>query len=158
MELNRFDIECLIHTKELKRVGLRNEDRVRDTFETSHDVGTKVVDGTDEIFVPHQHVGHEVAENDGADPGTNEALNSLLRRQLDQLGATKSDSADVGKDVVRDYQRCRKEEPDHALEDVVHHEVRLDDNQVQRHVSPSELSKLEAVVSLLKRPNEEDEA
>ena len=85
-------------------------------------------------------------------------FNSLLGADLDQLCASKSDTADVREDIVRDDQADRQEEPDHALEDVVHDEVRLHDNQVESHVSPSELSELKLVVTLLKRANEEHEA
>lgn len=85
-------------------------------------------------------------------------FNSLLGADLDQLCAAESDTADVRKDIVGDDQADRQEEPDHALENVVHDEVRLHDNQVESHVSPSELSELELVVTLLERTNEEDEA
>lgn len=85
-------------------------------------------------------------------------FNSLLGTDLDQLCATKSDTTDVGKDIVGDDQADRQEEPDHAFKDVVHDKVRLHDNQVESHVSPGELSELELVVTLLKRTDEEDEA
>jgi hypothetical protein len=85
-------------------------------------------------------------------------FNSLLGADLDQLCATKSDTADVCKDVIGDDQADWQEEPDHALEDVVHDEVGLNDNQVESHVSPSKLSELELVVTLLERANEKDEA
>lgn len=85
-------------------------------------------------------------------------FNSLLGADLDQLCAAESDTADVRKDIVGDDQADRQEEPDHALENVVHDEVRLHDNQVESHVSRSELSELELVVTLLERTNEEDEA
>jgi hypothetical protein len=87
-----------------------------------------------------------------------QTFNGLLRADLDQLCATKSDTADVGEDIVGDDQADGQEEPDHALEDVVHDEVRLHDNEVESHVSPSKLSELELVVTLLERTNEEDEA
>ena len=85
-------------------------------------------------------------------------FDGLLGADLDQLCATESDTADVREDIVGDNQADRQEEPDHALEDVVHDEVRLHDNQVESHVSPSELSELELVVTLLERTNEENEA
>lgn len=53
---------------------------------------------------------------------------SFLRRQLDELGLAKGDSADVREDVVDDDQTDREEKPDHALEDVVHDEVGLHDD------------------------------
>jgi len=85
-------------------------------------------------------------------------FNGLLGADLDQLCATESDTADVREDIVGDDQADWQEEPDHALKDVVHDEVRLHNNQVESHVSPSELSELELVVALLERTNEEDEA
>ena len=85
-------------------------------------------------------------------------FDGLLGADLDQLCATESDTADVREDIVGDNQADRQEEPDHALEDVVHDEVRLHDNQVESHVSPGELGELKLVVTLLERTNEEDEA
>lgn len=85
-------------------------------------------------------------------------FDGLLRADLDQLGATESDTTDVCEDIVGDDKADWQEEPDHALKDVVHDEVRLHDNQVESHVSPSELGELELVVTLLERANEEDEA
>ena len=87
-----------------------------------------------------------------------QTFNGLLGADLDQLCATKGDTADVRKDIVGNDQADRQEEPDHALEDVVHNEVRLHDNKVESHVSPSKLSELELVVTLLERANEEDKA
>lgn len=54
----------------------------------------------------------------------------LLRTQFDELRFAKSDSTDIRKDVINDHQADRQEKPDHALEDVVHDKVRLNDNQV----------------------------
>lgn len=72
--------------------------------------------------------------------------------------ATKCDAADVGKDVVGDDEGGWQEEPNHAFEDVVHDEMGLEDNQVECHVCPGELGELKAVVTLLKRADEEYEA
>ncbi|KAJ8126312.1 hypothetical protein O1611_g7326 [Lasiodiplodia mahajangana] len=80
-----------------------------------------------------QHVGQQEAPDDGHDPGADEALDGLLGRELDQLGAAEGDAADVGEDVVADDERCGQEEPDHALKDVVHDEVGLDDDEVEGH-------------------------
>lgn len=63
------------------------------------------------------------------------------------MGPTKGYPADVREYVVRDDEGSGQEEPDHALEDVVHDEVRLHDDQEQRHVCPPELSKLEFEVA-----------
>ena len=116
------------------------------------------VDRADEILVPHQNVREQQAKDDGEDPRTQETFNRLLGRDLNQLGPSEGYAADVGENVVRDDQRNGEEEPYHALEDVVHDEVGLDNNEVQRHVSPGELGELELVVPLLQRSDEEDEA
>lgn len=73
------------------------------------------------------------------------------------MSTAKSDTTDVGKDVVCDDQGGREEEPDHSLENVVHDEVGLDNDEVESHVGPSELGELELVVALFERDNEEDE-
>ena len=158
VELHGLNPESLVQTKQLQRVGLREENGVQLALKAGQDIRAKVVDGADEVLVPHQDVGHEVSENNGADPGTKETFNGLLRGQLDQLGASKGDTADVGEDIIRNDKRGREEEPDHALEDIVHHKVRLNHDDKQGHVRPSPLSELESVVALLQRSDEENES
>jgi hypothetical protein len=85
-------------------------------------------------------------------------FDSLLRADLDQLSAAECNTANVCEDVVGDDQADWQEEPDHALKDVVHDEVRLHNNEIESHVSPGELGELELVVAFLERANEEDEA
>ena len=85
-------------------------------------------------------------------------FNGLLRAQLNKLCPPKRNPADIREDIVRDDQHDRQEEPDHALEDVVHDEVGLYDDEVQGHVRPGELRELEAVVAVFERGYEEDEA
>lgn len=153
---------------------LGDEDRVDIAFETSEDVCTQVVNRADKVFRSHEEVREKEANDDGADPGTDEAcresahnlnqacliltFDRLLGRDLDKLRPSKRDSTNVGKDVVDDDQAHGQEEPDHALEDIVHDEVRLHHDQVQSHVSPSELGELELVMAFLQRSNEEHEA
>lgn len=159
VELDGLDMEGLVHAGPLRdMVGLRHEGRVGRALKTRQDVGTQIIDGADEVLVAHQDVGHEVAEDDGADPRAKKALDCLLGGQLDKLGATKGDTADVGKDIVRDDERGGKEEPDHALQDVVHDKMGLNDDQVERHMRPCELGELEPVLSFLQGRDEEDEA
>lgn len=112
----------------------------------------------DEILVAHEDIGHGKTEDYSEDPGADKAFDGLFGGELDELCAAKCDAADVCKDVVGDDERGWQEEPNHAFEDVVHYEMCLDDNQVERHVCPGELGELEAVVSLLKRADEEYEA
>lgn len=158
VELHRLNPKCLIKTEQLQRVGLRDKGGVWNALQTGQDVGSKVIDGADEVLVPHQHVRDEVSEDNGADPRAKESFNRLLGRQLNQLRTAKCNAADIGEDIISNDQRCRQEEPDHALENVVHHEVSLDHDQVQGHVGPGKLSELKSVVSLLQRADEEDEA
>ena len=42
----------------------------------------------------------EEPKNDCADPGSDEAFDSLFRAELDQLGTAKGDATDIGKDIV----------------------------------------------------------
>ena len=86
------------------------------------------------------------------------ALDGLLGRQLDELGTAKSDAADVRKYIVCDDERGGQEEPDHALEDVVHDEMRLHHDEVQRHVRPGKVGELKLVVAGLESCNKRDEA
>lgn len=118
---------------------------------------TTYIDGADEILVAGKQVGQGKAEDDGKDPSSEEALDGFLGADFDELGAAESDATDVGKDVIGDDQRCRQEEPDHALKDVVHDKVGLADDQIESHVGPSKLGELELVMTLLQGHDEEDE-
>lgn len=112
----------------------------------------------DKVSRPHQQVRKEHPKQDRHDPRPHEALDRLLGRDLDELRAPERDAAHVGEDVVCDDERGGQEEPDHALEDVVHDEVGLDDDEVEGHVGPGELGELELVVAGLEGGDEEDEA
>ena len=125
------------------------KDRVGGAFQSCPEIGSEVIDGADEIFVPHEDVCHEEAEDDGADPCADEALDGLFGGELDELGAPEGDATDVCEDVIGNDETDRKEEPDHAFEDVVHDKVRLDDYQIESHMRPAELGELEAVVAFL---------
>ena len=116
------------------------------------------VDGADEVFVAHQDIGEAEGKDDGENPGADKTLNSLLGTDLDKLGTAKGDATDVGENVIGDDQSGGKEEPDHALKNVVHDKVSLNNNEIEGHVSPGELLELELVVTLLKRDDKEDEA
>ena len=120
--------------------------------------GWSYIDWANEVFIAHQNIGHGEAEKDGQDPGAHKTFNSLLGGDLDKLRAAKSDTTDVGKDVVGNDKRYWKEEPDHAFKNIVHDEMRLHDNQVERHMSPGKLGELKTVVPLFKRCDEENEA
>ena len=163
MELNRGDSDCgrqvsPVGRNERKLVSVGQEDRVEIAFEAGKDVCTEVVDGAGEVRVAHQNVGEAERKDDGEDPGANETFDSLFGTDLDELRTAKGDTTDVSEDVVGDDQSSGEEEPNHALEDVVHDEVGLDDNQVESHVGPGELLELELVVALFQGDDEEDEA
>ena len=129
-------------------VGVGNKDWVGSAFETSEDVRAEVliclassqryfgrdletyIYGADEVFVPHQHIGHSEAEDDCADPSTYESFYGLFWGKLYKLCLAESDAADVGEDIVRDDEGCWEKEPNHALEYIVHDEMGLDNDQV----------------------------
>ena len=128
-------------------VDVGNEDWVGSAFETSKDVCAEVLiylassekDGcdwetyvhrADEVFVPHQHVGHSEAKDDCTDPGAYKSLHGLFRGKLNKLCFAESDTADVGEDVVRDDEGCWEKEPNHALKYIIHDEMGLDNDQV----------------------------
>ena len=73
------------------------------------------------------------------------------------MGTTEGDATNIGENVVGDNQGCWEEKPDHPLEDVVHDEMGLYDDQVEGHMRPGELGKLKAVMTFLKRTNKEHE-
>lgn len=116
------------------------------------------IDRADEVLGSHHEVAEQHAENDSHDPSANKAFHGLLGRKLDELGATKGNTADVCPDIVGDDESGGEEEPDHAFKDVVHDEVGLDDDQVEGHVRPRKVGELELVVAGLERGDEEDEA
>lgn len=137
-------------------VCLGEEDRVGIALEAGEDVGSQVVDRADEELGSHHDVGEDHGKDDSHDPSTNETFDGLLGRQLDELSASEHNTADVSEDVVGDDKSGGQEEPNHALENVVHDEVGLNDNEVQSHVSPGEVGELELVVASLERGDKED--
>lgn len=84
------------------------------------------IDRANKVTTPRQYIREQETKQDSEDPGADKSFYSLLGRKLDQWGSAKCHTADVGKDVVDNDQCCRQEEPDHAFEDVVHDEMRLD--------------------------------
>ncbi len=156
-------------------VGVWEKDGIGVALQSREDVGTEIlawsvslqasntaqvrayIDRADEILALHERVGEEDPEQDRYDPGADEALDGFLGRELDELGPPERDATYIGEYVVGDDERGREEKPDHALEDVVHDEVGLDHNKIERHVRPRELGELELVVSSLERSHKEDE-
>lgn len=163
MDLNRSkgdgEVGLLREEEELGELpSLEEEDWVRITLKPSEDVGTKVIDRADEVLGSHHDVGKKHAKNNRHDPSSNETLDRLLWGKLDQLGATKSNAANVGKNIVGDDQSGRQEKPNHALKNVVHDEMSLHYNKVEGHVGPGKVGELELVVAGLQRSNKKDEA
>ena len=88
------------------------------------------IDRADEVFVPHQNVGHAYSPNNGEDPSSHKTFHCLLGRELDELCFAKGNAADVGKYVVANDQGYREEEPYHPLKHIVHNEMGLDHNKI----------------------------
>jgi len=120
--------------------------------------GWAYVDGTDEVTILREEMCKYETKQNSEEPSAGEAFDGLLGGELDERGAAEGDAADVCPDIVCDDQGDGQEEPDHALEDVVHDEVGLHNDEVERHVRPGELGELELVVAFLEGGDEEDEA
>lgn len=136
-------------------------DCVRETVSDTRGPGDRAstyIHWANKILVPHQNICHANAENDRENPGAYETFNGLLWRKLDELRFPESDATDVCENIVCNDERCWKEKPDHPLENVIHEKMGLNNNQIEGHVSPCELRKLEAVVTLLQRCHEKHEA
>lgn len=107
------------------------------------------IDRADKVAIADQDICHRVTEYDGENPGPDKTFNCLFGRELDELCTAEGDAANVGEDVIGNDQGRGQEEPNHALEDVVHDKMRLHDDQVERHMRPCELCELKAIVAFL---------
>lgn len=134
------------------------ENGVGRALEAGPEICAKIVNGTNEIRVTCEEVGHKEAEEDSADPGTDEAFDCLLGGKFNELCTAEGDAADIGEYVVGDDEGGGQEEPYHAFKYVVHDEVGLYNDQVEGHVGPGELGKLEAVVTFLEGADKENES
>lgn len=114
------------------------------------------VNGTNEVLVAHQNIGHADTKNNCQDPGTDKTLHGLLWRELDELSTTKGNSANVCKNVVANNKRDGEEKPDHSLEHIVHDEMCLYDNQIKGHMCPRKLGELKTIMSSLQRCYKKD--
>src|SRR5207253_2284260 len=79
----------------------------------------QVVNGADEIGAPNEIMSYKETKNDCADPGSDEAFDSLLRAEFDQLGTAEGNATDIGKDIVatgfkRSISHCRSRIVDQA--------------------------------------------
>jgi hypothetical protein len=107
------------------------------------------IDWTYEVFVPHQNIGHTNSKDNGKNPSSYKTFHRLLRREFYELCTAKCNATNVCKDIIANDQGDGQEEPDHSFKDIVHDKVRLNDNEVQSHMRPRELSELETVMTCL---------
>lgn len=141
-----------------KRIIARNKDRVGLALKARINVGTEVIDWTDEVLVAGGEVGENNTPKDGEEPRAKKPLPCLLGRNLNQWCAPKCDATEVGKNIVCDDHGRGQDEPDEALENVVDDEMGLTDNEKQGHVCPGKLGELKLVVAFLQGGDEEDES
>lgn len=149
---------CPVRGDERQSIALFEKDGIWRAFQACEEICAEVIDRADEVLVPHHEVCQTESEDDGEEPCSYEAFNSLFRGDFDELCAAKGDAADICEDVVRDDKRDREEEPDHALEHVIDDEVGLYDDEKEGEMCPGELGELETVMTLLEGADEEDEA
>ena len=116
------------------------------------------INGADKVLVAGGKVGKDNTPKDGKKPRAKKSFPRFLGGNLDQWRASKGDATEIGKNVICNNHGGRQYEPDKALEDVVDDEVRLADDQEERHVGPGELGELELVVALLQGGDKKDEA
>jgi hypothetical protein len=107
------------------------------------------INRADKVFGSNHDVDKNHAKENSGNPSTNKPLHGLLGRQFNELSAAKCDAADVGKNIIGNDEGGRQKEPNHALENIVHDKVSLHNDEVQRHVCPCKVGKLEFVVSSL---------
>jgi hypothetical protein len=104
---------------------------------------------TDEVTMLHHKVGKKIAKDDGENPSSQEAFDSLLWRQFNQLSTTKGDATDISEYVISDDEEDRQEYPYHSLKDGVNSKLSLNDNQEESYMGPCELCKLVFILPLL---------
>ena len=100
-------------------VRFRRENGIRHALQAGPVGSAQVVNGTDEIGASDEIMSCKEAKNDCADPGSDEAFDSLLRAKLDQLGTAEGDATDIGKDIIatgfkRSVSHCRFRYADQA--------------------------------------------
>lgn len=116
------------------------------------------LNGANKVLVAHQLVCHKQPKDYSTDPCSQKPFNCLFGGYLNELGSSKGNTADIGENVIRNDKRYRQEKPNHSFENIVHDEVRLDDNKVENHVCPCKLRELELVMPFLERSNKEYKA
>ena len=110
-----------------------DEDRVGLAVELAAEGGhTEVPHRANHVVEAHEVGAPEETEDERTEERADESLDCLLGRQLDEGGASNSDTPDVGEDVVTDDEGCGNPEPDETLKDVVHDEVAVIQSEVRR--------------------------
>ena len=84
----------------------RRENGVRHALQAGPVGSAQVVNRADEIGASDEIMSCKETKNDCADPGSDEAFDSLLRAELDQLCTAEGDATDIGKDIVATGFKC----------------------------------------------------
>lgn len=124
------------------------------------------MDRTAHIAEPHEVRPPDHTEDKSAPECTDESLDGLFRRELDQRGTTEGDTPDIGKHIIAYNQRGRDKEPDQSLKDIVDDEVATKwfratshsgttflpghHDQKQTHMNPAKEAKLLLEITPLK--------
>ena len=87
-----------------KLIWLCCENRIRHTLQARPIGSTQVVDWAYKIGALDKIVSCQESENGCADPSSDEAFDSLLRTEFDQLSPAEGNSTKVGKNVVAAFE------------------------------------------------------
>ena len=90
------------------------------TAPSSH---AEIVHGADHVVEAHEVRPPKNTEDHRAEERSDETLDRLLGRQLDERCAADGYTPHVGEHIVADDERSRHPEPDETFKDVVHDEV-----------------------------------
>lgn len=131
---------------------------VRLTLDVVPRAHAEVVHRADHVLVPHKEAPPHHAKQHRSKERAHKPLHSLFRRETNERGAPEDLAPDVGEYVVADDEGRGDEEPDEALEDVVHDKVARDDDEEEGHVDPAEETELLLEVALFQGHDEAHEA
>ena len=84
---------------------------------------TELANGADHVVEAHEVGAPEETEDECTEERADESLDCLLGRQLDEGGASNSDTPDVGEDVVTDDEGCGNPEPNETLKYIIDNEM-----------------------------------
>lgn len=97
---------------------------------------------TNHVFEFCQDVSYSTADDDGTNPSSDKSFDCFFGRKTDEWGTSPNHSADICEYIVRDDETDGKEEPNQSFEDRVDNEMRLEDDEEESHMSPTELREL----------------